>query len=131
MAPGSPDHYAKYCRSAPTTYTYVDSRLLHTYGNAADDLTYTAADIPFAMRIVVQALLPGTPPDIAAEAHELFAKIGTAVPADYNVTSSTPGLEESCPACNARILLQDITAATCANGHVWGKSSPSGFQGVR
>ena len=74
------------------------------------------------MRIVVKALLPGTPEDVAAEAQNLSRQVQVAVPADFDVTSSTFGLEELCPACRAPVPLADITTAACPNGHVWGMS---------
>ena len=86
-----------------------------------------AEDVPFVLRIVVQALLPGTPADVATEAQDLSSRVQTAVPADFDVTSSTLGLDELCPACHAQVPLNDITSATCPSGHVWGMSfSPRG-----
>lgn len=90
-----------------------------------------ANDIPFVLRIVVQAMLPGTPADVAAEAQSLSSRVQTVVPPEFNVSPNTLGLDELCPACHTKLPLHDITAATCPNGHVWGASSISSSPSLR
>jgi general transcription factor 3C protein 4 len=69
------------------------------------------------MRMVVQSLLPGSPPDLSAEGDHLSAITQAAL--------SVPAVNtfnELCPACQVEVPLQDITTAACSNGHTWGKS---------
>jgi len=75
-----------------------------------------APDIPFVLREVVQSLLPGSPQDLADEAQALSDTLTTA----FAIDPATTGLHEFCPACHAEVPLQDITHATCPNGHTWG-----------
>jgi hypothetical protein len=68
------------------------------------------------MRMVVQSLLPGSPPDLSAEGDHLSAITQAAL--------SVPAVNtfnELCPACQVEVPLQDITTAACSNGHTWGK----------
>lgn len=74
-------------------------------------------DVPFVLRIVVQGLLPGLPPDLSLEAQNLSVNLHATVP---GVDHSGIGLQELCPACNVEVPLVDITSALCANGHAWG-----------
>ncbi|KAH7920247.1 hypothetical protein BV22DRAFT_1021558 [Leucogyrophana mollusca] len=83
----------------------------------------TPADIPFVLRVVVQGLLPGSPPDLSAEAQAL----SDAVNARVAVGPSMAGLHEVCPACHVEVPLQDITRAICPNGHTWGRCSVTSF----
>lgn len=88
-------------------------------------------EVPYVLRIVVQGLLPGLPPDLADEAQELSARLNTAVPGLARLNAAVhgndrdqaaAGLNESCPACHVDIPLVDITSALCDNGHAWGKN---------
>lgn len=74
--------------------------------------------------MVVQSLLPGTPPSLSAMAQELSTLVSTSVP-ELAAETQDPsmGLQENCPACGARVPLEDITSAVCPNGHTWCSSS--------
>ncbi|TFK52028.1 hypothetical protein OE88DRAFT_1718706 [Heliocybe sulcata] len=83
----------------------------------------TADDIPFVMRVVLQATLPGSPAELSIEAQELASQMN-------KVDADNPHLghsEEVCPACQTVIPLQDLTSATCGNGHVWRRCSITTF----
>lgn len=82
-----------------------------------------ADDVPFVLRIIVQSMLPGTPADLQAEAQTLSTQIQAAIHSPTDVSMSSLGLDELCPACHAVVPLQDVTTATCPNGHVWRESS--------
>lgn len=69
------------------------------------------------MRMVIQSLLPGSPPDLTAEGKHLSSIAQAALPAPANNT-----FNELCPACQVEVPLQDITTAICSNGHTWGRS---------
>lgn len=73
----------------------------------------TAEDVPFALRIIVQCLLPGSPADLADEANSLSAVIHEKFPAGVSA------LHEQCPACQSEVPMADIIKATCASGHTW------------
>jgi hypothetical protein len=77
------------------------------------------ADVPFVLRMVVQSVLPGSPPDLTAEGTALSAALQATVPATSDVFT---GLSEGCPACKAEVQLLDITGAVCPNGHTWRES---------
>ena len=78
-------------------------------------------EVPYVLRIVVQGLLPGLPPDLANEAQDLSARLNAAVHGN-NQDQAATGLNESCPACHVNIPLVDITSALCENGHTWSKN---------
>lgn len=77
----------------------------------------SAVDVPFVVRIVIQGLLPGLPPDLSLEAQILSASMNTALP---GLDQDANGITELCPACHVEVPLMDITRAVCDNGHVWG-----------
>ncbi|KAJ6618186.1 putative zinc-finger of transcription factor IIIC complex-domain-containing protein [Mycena sp. CBHHK59/15] len=83
----------------------------------------TASDVPFVLRMVVQSLLPGSPPDLTSEGENLSRVLHDVVPSDSVVT----GLNEPCPACKAEVPLQEITSAVCPNGHTWLRCSITTF----
>ena len=64
-------------------------------------------------------MLPGTPPDVQAEAEALSAEISKLVPISEDTSNLDP--DEPCPACQARVSLADINTAICPNGHRWRK----------
>jgi len=84
----------------------------------------TPGDIPFVFRIVVQSLLPNSPPDLSIEAEHLSEMVHTAMPADASFSN---GLNEHCPACDVEVPLQDTISAVCSNGHVWARCSITSF----
>lgn len=82
----------------------------------------TANDFPFVMRMVVQSLLPGSPPDLSEEGHRLSAIVQASLPVPAVNT-----FNELCPACRVEVPLQDITTAVCSNGHTWARCSITTF----
>ncbi|KAJ7770286.1 putative zinc-finger of transcription factor IIIC complex-domain-containing protein [Mycena maculata] len=82
------------------------------------------ADVPFVLRMIVQSLLPGSPPDLTAEGDQLSTELHAAVPANSDVFL---GIYEACPACQGEVPLQDITSAVCPNGHTWRRCSITTF----
>ncbi|KAI6101153.1 transcription factor IIIC subunit delta N-term-domain-containing protein [Pisolithus sp. B1] len=85
--------------------------------------TLSPLDVPFVLRVVVQSLLPGSPSDLSSEAQALSDKVNV-------MTAIEPGgagLLEMCPACHIEVPLQDITQATCLNGHTWTRCSVTSF----
>ncbi|EKM55654.1 uncharacterized protein PHACADRAFT_209176 [Phanerochaete carnosa HHB-10118-sp] len=86
----------------------------------------TEPDVPFVLRVIVQALLPDIPNDLQQEAHELSTQIQATVPSTITDATSL-GLDEQCPACRGKVSLQDINTATCPNGHIWPRCSITSF----
>ncbi|KAJ3555131.1 hypothetical protein NM688_g2748 [Phlebia brevispora] len=115
---------ARHFSSEPDTYGFV---IVATTPTNFDTTHRRSQDVPFVFRVVVQALLPGTPADVAEEAQSLSKLVQSAVPPDFDVTTNTLGLDELCPACHAKVALHDITTATCPNGHVWARCSITSF----
>lgn len=70
-------------------------------------------------------MLPGTPPDLEAEAESLAEKVQAGTSSGSQASVASLGLAESCPACHTQISLTDIATATCPNGHIWRESSSS------
>ncbi|KAI0272725.1 transcription factor IIIC subunit delta N-term-domain-containing protein [Gloeopeniophorella convolvens] len=84
----------------------------------------TQDDTPFVLRVVIQCMLPGAPPELSAEAQNLANKIT----ASYPTGSDAPGsLQEKCPACGVEVPLDDITTAVCSNKHRWARCSITSF----
>jgi len=82
------------------------------------------SDIPFVLRIIVQSLLPNSPPDLSIEAERLSELVHSAMPPGVSMSYD---LNERCPACNAEVPLQDVTSAVCSNGHAWARCSITSF----
>ncbi|KAF8066594.1 transcription factor IIIC subunit delta N-term-domain-containing protein [Lyophyllum atratum] len=87
----------------------------------------TPNDIPFVLRMVVQSLLPGSPQDLSAEGHNLQATSQAVVFPDPQLAPVTNSFDEVCPACLVEVPLEDITTATCSNGHSWARCSITTF----
>jgi len=82
-------------------------------------------EVPFVLRIVVQALLPGAFADLGLEARHLSAKLNKVIPDNYDLNAIGP--EELCPACHAPVPFQNIHSAVCTNGHTWARCSITSF----
>ncbi|KAJ7621363.1 putative zinc-finger of transcription factor IIIC complex-domain-containing protein [Roridomyces roridus] len=139
---------------AQTVLNQISHRILRT---VVRHLTAVAgclgpADVPFVLRMVVQSLLPGSPPDLMAEGQALALKlnIGGLVSESNDTPNVNPttdsefpdadadaegetdlfhsgGLNEKCPACQAEVPPHDITSAVCPNGHIWLRCSITTF----
>ncbi|KAF8917721.1 transcription factor IIIC subunit delta N-term-domain-containing protein [Mucidula mucida] len=105
--------------------TTISHRVLRTIIRhlAAAMGSLTPADVPFALRMVVQSLLPGCPPDLSSEGQLISEKIRALLPDDQTTNS----LVERCPACKEEIPLQNITGAVCSKGHTWSRCSITTF----
>ncbi|KAI0917842.1 hypothetical protein AcV5_002680 [Taiwanofungus camphoratus] len=83
----------------------------------------TPDDIPFILRVIVQASLPNSIPGLKEEADKLLNRARSNILQAESAAASDDGVYESCPACHARIQLEDISVAECPNGHVWARCS--------
>ncbi|CCM02571.1 uncharacterized protein FIBRA_04674 [Fibroporia radiculosa] len=81
------------------------------------------ADMPFVLRVAVQASLPGSAVDLTREADELLMKLKDAVLRNDQPPPGVIGLSEPCPACDTQIPFEDVSTAICLNGHVWSRCS--------
>ena len=89
-----------------------------------DDLDI-ANEMPFVSRMIIQSLLPGSPPDLSEEGTKLsdlvrHLVVGTGPLTPFDIANQ---LNEICPACGVQVPLKDITMAVCDNGHSWRVSS--------
>ncbi|KAJ7176800.1 putative zinc-finger of transcription factor IIIC complex-domain-containing protein [Mycena filopes] len=111
---------------AQTLLNHISHRVLRTIMRhlMATIHCLQPADVPFVLRLVVQSLLPGSPPELALEGEQLSNALHKVVPADSDVFM---GLNEACPACKAEVQLQDITSAVCPHGHTWLRCSITTF----
>ncbi|KAA1468914.1 hypothetical protein DENSPDRAFT_834407 [Dentipellis sp. KUC8613] len=90
--------------------------------------TLKEGDTPFVLRVVVQSLLAGSPPELQAEAQALSSAVAAvATGQNPEVSEATMGLEEKCPACGVSVPLHDMYNAVCSNGHVWSRCSITSF----
>ncbi|KAF9244208.1 transcription factor IIIC subunit delta N-term-domain-containing protein [Melanogaster broomeanus] len=83
----------------------------------------TPSDVPFVLRVVVQSRLAGSPLDLSSEAEALSNKVNETIAIDPKIA----GLHELCPACHIEVPLEDVTRATCPNGHSWARCSVTSF----
>ena len=83
-------------------------------------VSFAANDVPFVLRMVVQSLLEGAPPDLSAEGNQLSAVVRAVVHPDEQSMLVNNSFSERCPACQVEVQLQDIMTAVCSNGHSWG-----------
>ena len=87
-----------------------------------------ADEMPFVSRMVVQSLLPGSPPDLTEEGKNLSNLVQHSLGTGLMTEEDSPPfdiasqLNEICPACGVQVPLRDITMAVCDNGHSWGMS---------
>lgn len=85
--------------------------------------------MPFVSRMVLQSLLPGSPPDLTEEGRNLSNLVQHLERPMMEEEEESPPfdiasqLNEICPACGVQVRLQDITKAVCDNGHSWGVCS--------
>ena len=94
--------------------------------------TLIANEMPFISRMVVQSLLPGSPPDLSEEGRNLSNLVQHLVGTGPLTEDSAPfdiasQLNEVCPACGVQVPLKDITMAVCSNGHTWRVSRSDHF----
>ncbi|KAI0048739.1 hypothetical protein FA95DRAFT_1517013 [Auriscalpium vulgare] len=94
---------------------------IHLRHVAAFESLLTETDVTFVYRIIVQALLQGTPPHLFREAEQMRMRLDATFP------GSAGSLEEKCPACGVPIPLEDISIAKCLNGHTWSRCSITSF----
>ncbi|VDC03351.1 unnamed protein product [Peniophora sp. CBMAI 1063] len=86
----------------------------------------TKEDLPFVYRIVIQCFLPGAPPSLH-ESAQVLANRATARGQEFSSGEGTNDLEESCPACGLAVPYNDVSSATCPNGHRWMRCSITSF----
>lgn len=82
--------------------------------------SHLGGDLLFVLRVVVQCMLPGTPPELSVEAETLAEKATSSFPSSGGANGS---LLEKCPACGVEIPLRDTASAVCSNGHRWCEAS--------
>ncbi|KAH9962694.1 putative zinc-finger of transcription factor IIIC complex-domain-containing protein [Russula dissimulans] len=86
----------------------------------------TRDDLPFVLRIVIQCMLPGAPPELSVGAQHLADKVTTLF-RSAGLEEASSGLGELCPACGVEVPLTDIVVAACSNGHRWPRCSVTSF----
>jgi general transcription factor 3C polypeptide 4 len=77
--------------------------------------------------MVVQSLLPESPPDLSEEGRNLSNLVQHLVGTGSLMTKDLESppfdiasqLNEICPACGVQVPLKDVTMAVCGNGHSW------------
>ncbi|KAI0064060.1 hypothetical protein BV25DRAFT_1869513 [Artomyces pyxidatus] len=110
--------------------TAVSHRILCVLAGhlSAIEGVFTQNDLPFVYRVIVQSLLPGSPPSLAAAAEALDVLVTAKFPhTSGSDSASFNGLHEKCPACAQTVLLEDISTAVCPNGHSWSRCSITSF----
>ncbi|KAK7435518.1 hypothetical protein VKT23_019640 [Stygiomarasmius scandens] len=108
-----------------TTISHRNLRTIIRHLVAVSD-KFGLDDIPFVRRMVVQSLLEGSPPDLSTEGKALSEIVSNKFDGD-NQSSGYQNLNELCPACKVEVRLDNITTATCTNGHTWSRCSVTTF----
>ncbi|KIJ96924.1 hypothetical protein K443DRAFT_133983 [Laccaria amethystina LaAM-08-1] len=122
----SPEQQADCGHVAQGLLNTISHRVLRTIIRHLASVTNSLQpnDVPFVLRMVVQSLLPGSPPDLSQEGRDLAALV-QGLTSNPSLVSNE--LNEVCPACKVEVSLQDITTATCPNGHTWARCSITTF----
>ncbi|THU78751.1 hypothetical protein K435DRAFT_973415 [Dendrothele bispora CBS 962.96] len=108
-----------------TTISHRNLRTIIRHLVAVSD-KFALDDIPFVRRMVVQSLLEGSPPDLSSEGQSLSEVVSKMFEAEAQ-SSDYQNLNEVCPACQVEVRLDNITNATCTNGHTWSRCSVTTF----
>lgn len=122
----SPEMRSEYGEVTRYLLSIISHRILRAFVRQIDCVVHllTRGDLSFALRVVIQCMLPGTPQELSVEAQTLADKVTSSFPASEGVPG---GLLEQCPACGVEIPLADTASAVCSNGHRWSRCSVTSF----
>ncbi|KAJ6580956.1 putative zinc-finger of transcription factor IIIC complex-domain-containing protein [Mycena capillaripes] len=84
-------------------------------------------DIPFVMRIVLQASQPTAPPDLRSDAEALIDVLSSNIPSFSKEIYQKHAMEETCPACGLEVHLESGSEGSCSRGHTWSRCSVTTF----
>ncbi|KAJ7777231.1 putative zinc-finger of transcription factor IIIC complex-domain-containing protein [Mycena metata] len=84
-------------------------------------------DLPFLMRIIVQASLPSAPADLRADAETLTNVLAANIPAFSRESFEKQAMQETCPACGLPVYLESGTEGVCSAGHSWSRCTVTTF----
>ncbi|KAF8166560.1 transcription factor IIIC subunit delta N-term-domain-containing protein [Mycena galopus ATCC 62051] len=84
-------------------------------------------DLPFVMRIALQASLPGVPANLRSDAETLLNTLASNTPSFSRAAYEKQAMEETCPACGLVVYLDSGSEGSCARGHSWGRCSVTTF----
>ncbi|KAK7031634.1 transcription factor IIIC subunit delta N-term-domain-containing protein [Favolaschia claudopus] len=87
----------------------------------------TENDIPFLMRIALQASQSNVPVELASNARSLIAGLESHIPSFSTENYQKQAMQETCPACGLMIWLDDGSEGTCSRGHSWARCSVTTF----
>ncbi|KAK7052111.1 putative zinc-finger of transcription factor IIIC complex-domain-containing protein [Favolaschia claudopus] len=85
---------------------------------------FSPNDVPFVLRLVIQAFLSNSPDDLKSDGQRLTDALHNT---DLVESVQDTGLNEACPACGEDVPLQTITNGVCPRGHSWTRCSISTF----
>ncbi|PCH44432.1 hypothetical protein WOLCODRAFT_105111 [Wolfiporia cocos MD-104 SS10] len=125
--PGIKNSFTQAARDFVATIWHHVLRTLLRHVGAVIELL-SPADIPFVIRVIVQAF-HASAPDLAQESTELAHSLRSRFPENNALSDQNLSMNELCPACHASIPLplQKLGAAVCPNGHVWAQCSITSF----
>ncbi|KAJ7663818.1 transcription factor IIIC subunit delta N-term-domain-containing protein [Mycena polygramma] len=120
------DEYAQAARQFLRIISFIVLRTLCRHLSAVATCMQEN-DIPFLMRIAVQASLPSAPPDLCSDAKTLMDALASQIPSFSRETAEKQAMEETCPACGLAIYLESGSEGTCSGGHSWSRCSVTTF----
>ncbi|KAJ7308537.1 transcription factor IIIC subunit delta N-term-domain-containing protein [Mycena albidolilacea] len=85
------------------------------------------SDLPFLMRIALQASLPSVPTDLRSDAETLMNTLASNTPSFSREAYEKQAMEETCPACGLVVRLENGSDGSCPSGHTWGRCSVTTF----
>ncbi|KAJ7881179.1 transcription factor IIIC subunit delta N-term-domain-containing protein [Mycena leptocephala] len=124
--PSKRDEYGQVAQQFLRTISFIILRTLCRHLSAVATCVQED-DIPFLMRIALQASLPTAPPDLRSDAEILINTLSSNIPSFSKENHENQAMEETCPACGLEVYLEGGSEASCSRGHSWGRCSVTTF----
>ncbi|KAJ7249546.1 transcription factor IIIC subunit delta N-term-domain-containing protein [Mycena haematopus] len=119
------DEYGRVAHQLLRTISFIVLRVLCRHVSAVAACIKAENDVPFIMRIALQASLPSVTTDLRSDADTLLNRLAS------NTFSreayEKQAMEETCPACGLVVYLESGHEGSCSRGHSWGRCSVTTF----
>ncbi|KAF7371057.1 hypothetical protein MSAN_00740000 [Mycena sanguinolenta] len=114
------DEYGQVAQQLLRTISFIVLRILCRHVTAIATCI-KGNDVPFIMRIALQASLPSVAMDLRTDAETLLDALASNIPAFSREAYEKQALREACPACGLAVFLESGYDGSCDGGHSWGK----------
>ncbi|KAJ6485623.1 transcription factor IIIC subunit delta N-term-domain-containing protein [Mycena sanguinolenta] len=120
------DEYGQVSQQLLRTISFIVLRVLcrHVFAVA---LCIKENDVPFIMRIALQASLPSVATELRTDAEKLLDALASNIPSFSREAYEKQALQEACPACGLAVFLESGYEGSCDGGHSWGRCSVTTF----